>query len=224
MSHLCYKFKSSSENEQRVIKYERTSNSAATYTIESDQYNDVVLPTASALIKTKKGRKPVRIFKDIGSQTSFVKADLLKLVNYETIRETNIHVSGINSKKTYKSKIVKFPINVLGQGTQYIKAACLDNISTEFETPGLCKLADRFKQKGYKLADDFTSDKVSDISILLGSDHSHLFPFTQINFKACKDNNESAIYQTPSGVMLSGSIADYNLNFDKLPNCTKNSK
>ena len=198
----------------------RTSNSAATF-MESDRYNDVVLPTASVSINTKKGNQQVRIFKDLGSQSTFVTESLCKLVRAEVVKETEIKISGINSEKLYKSRVVKFPINVKGQGKQTITAVCLDKVFTDFEAPGLCEVAKSLKHKGYELADHFTSNKIGNISILLGSDHSHILPLTQLNFASDSAGMTSAIYQTPAGVMLSGSLANYKLNISALPENVK---
>lgn len=204
--YLCYKQNTENYNfndkKEKKIKSEHTSNSVATYTTETEQYNDVILPTASVIIKTLEGDSPVRLFKDLGSQTTFVRSDVAKLINHEIVRETNIQISGINSSKSYKTKVIKFPIDVKGQGSRIITAVCLDTINTQFETPGLKNLIVKLKDKGFSIADDMiNSDKISDVSILLGSDNSHLLPINQTNFKADVNDVASCIYETPSGLL-----------------------
>lgn len=193
-------------------KWDKTSNNVVTLN-NCTEFNDVILPTATAYFSNK---KPMRVFKDLGSQTSFVIGKPSKIPNCKVIKDVDIKIMGINSEQTLKSQLVEFPIEIIGQGIKNVTAICRDKISTEFTAPGLHDLKSKLINKGYKLADTMlNNDKVSNISLLLGSDQSHLFPLTQRDFN--DDSNVLSLYETPAGIMLSGSVSNYLKNIDIIP-------
>ena len=112
---------------------------------------------------------------------------------------------------------MRFPVEIPGQGIQQISAICLPTLNTEVSAKGLADLSLVFKKRGLVLADkNLNSDHINDVSILLGSDQCHLFPLTQFNYKV-GDDNYSVIYETPAGLMLSGSVSNYVHNMPALP-------
>lgn len=221
MSYLCSKVgpPHSSKSNTRSEQIPSTSNNLVTFGVNSDQFNDVVLPTLTVNYKSKRNGKGrlARLFCDLGSQTSFVKGNPETIPKCEFVREVKINITGINSDKEVSSSLVTFPVFINGVGERTIQAVCIDKISSEFTAPNLKDLSDKLKTKGYPLADtQIISDSVSDVQILLGSDQSHIIPFKQITF----GNNSSAnscLFETPGGVMLSGSVSKYLSNLESLP-------
>ena len=194
-----------------------TSNNMLTFCNLSKSFSDVILPTGTVYVERGDCKVPWRIFKDLGSQTTFVRGSPANIPNCKVIGEVNLKVQGINSDKVHNSVLVEFPVHVPGQGQQKIRAVCIENIKTQVHVPGLKSLLKQLKDKGYKLADvELEGDIIDNISILLGSDHSHIFPLTQHNFSS-NNKTPSVLFDTPSGVMLSGSISQYIENIHNFP-------
>ena len=191
-------------------------NVVATVSMATESFNDVILPTATVYFPGAQD-VPVRIFKDIGSQSSFVKGTPKTIPNCTVLRKVRVNVKGINSIESYNAPVVRFPVEIPGQGIQQISAICLPTLNTEVSAKGLADLSVMFKERGLVLADkNLNSDHINDVSILLGSDQCHLFPLTQFNYKV-GDDNYSVIYETPAGLMLSGSVSNYVHNMPALP-------
>ena len=79
-------------------------NVVATVSMATESFNDVILPTATVYFPGAQD-VPVRIFKDIGSQSSFVKGTPKTIPNCTVLRKVRVKVKGINSVKSYKPYI-----------------------------------------------------------------------------------------------------------------------
>lgn len=192
------------------------SNVVATVSMATDSYNDVILPTATVHFPGVE-ETPVRVFKDIGSQSSFVKGSPKTIPNCTVLKKVKVNVKGINSVKTFNAPVVRFPVEVPGQGVQQISAICVPTLNTDVSAKGLADLSILFRESGFVLADkNLTSDHINDVTILFGSDQCHLFPLKQHNYKV-EDNAFSVIYETPAGLMLSGSVSNYVSNMSAVP-------
>lgn len=226
MTFLCHQssndreVKSEPKKSISTVKSDKSKVTTSTMSVVASAtkvFNDVILPTATVYMVDDGGNIPVRLFKDLGSQSSFVKGSPDKIPGAVLVKTEQLSIKGINSVKNYSAPIVKFPINVPGQGEQFITAICVPNLITEVVAPGLAKLNSCLQRRGCVLADKFLNvDKMDDISILLGSDNSHVLPLNQCNFSS--DNNcISVMFNTPAGIMLSGSVADYRKNINAIP-------
>lgn len=227
MTYLCLQKTSDHVNRQdsnpttksndKGSKPKSTTNAMSVVAHASRSLNDVILPTATVYMGSEGSDIPVRLFKDIGSQSSFVKGTPDTIPNAVLIKTEQISVKGINSIKHFEASTVKFPIKVPGQGEQIITAICVPELTTEVAAPGLASLSTKLKKLNCVLADkSLNTNYINDISILLGSDNSHVLPVNQFNF-SCKDNKASVMYSTPAGVMLAGSVAGYFKNLKALP-------
>jgi len=195
----------------------------STVSLTTESYNDVVLPTATVYVRENGKNRSLRVFKDIGSQSSFVRGTPDSIPNCRVVRSIDINIKGINSAKLYKSHVVQFPVEVPGQGMQTITAVCVPSLSTEVAACGLASLSKKFRDEGVELADrNIDSDSISDIAVLIGSDQGHIFPLTQLTYGGSEDCNPSVLYRTPTGVMLSGSVSDYERNMQFLPEELRN--
>ena len=213
--------KKSVKNKSKVNKqnFQNTtsSNSTTTVSMSIGAFNDVILPTATAYLEYPNKSVGIRVFKDTGSQCTFVKGTPDSIANSELISYVDLNVKGINSIEKYKAPIIRFPLMLPGQGKVFVKAICRENLNTEALAPGLNKLASYLKNKGVNLADkNIDQDKLSNISLILGSDNCHILPIVQRDF-SIDDQVFSCIFDTPSGVMLVGSVECYNKNLKAFP-------
>lgn len=233
MSYLCYPSLKSVKSKEKsklqigspnkgkkvAIGSKNTSNNMLTANYNSQIHNDVILPTGTVFVNKDGCRTPWRVFKDLGSQTTFVKGSPDNIPNCKVIDKVKLNVKGINSEKTHDSFLVEFPVDIPGQGEQVIRAVCLETIRTAIDVPGLKSVVNHFNSKGYRLADinlDKVKDRVDNISILLGSDQNHIFPLVQHNFSEM-GKPPSTYFNTPSGIMLAGSVSQYLSNINSLP-------
>lgn len=227
-SHMTYLCQQSANNSDikpepkisRSVKTDRSKVTSSTVSVvvsATEAFNDVVLPTATVYMVGGGRDVPVRLFKDLGSQSSFVQGSPDTIPGAVLVRTEQLNIRGINSVKNYSAPIVKFPIKVPGQGEQFITAICVPKLETEVVAPGLADLGASLQKRGCKLADQFlNSDIINDVTILLGSDNSHVLPLNQLNFSS-NNNSMSVMYKTPAGIMLSGSVASYQQNLNAIP-------
>ena len=180
-------------------------------------YNDVIVPTATGYLGSGSNKECIRILKDTGSQSSFIKGPPHSIPNSKIVGNANLNLIGINSAKILEAPIVNFPIEIEGLGEVSVNAICHDEFSIEATAPGLAGLASSLRSRGVKLADtEIVSDKLDNIKLILGNDNAHILPITQSCFGA--DGKESScVYDTPAGVMLVGSVATYNQNIELFP-------
>lgn len=109
------------------------SNNTAVCYSEANAFNDVVLPTATVFVNDK----PLRVFKDLGSQATLVNKPPSEIPNSKIVTKLTTRVRGINASKTYHdTHIVDFPVKVPGQGEQMLRAVCVDSIDTKIFAPG----------------------------------------------------------------------------------------
>lgn len=178
-------------------------------------FNDVILPTGTVYVNENGKKVPWRLFKDMGSQSTFVEGNPGDIPGCTIIDNVNLTVKGINSEKQNEATIVKFPIDVPGQGTLNIQAICTNKIGVNLTVKGLGQVAEKLAEKHCNLADKFlNSEKIGQIKILLGSDNNHVFPITQESFG---EEKQSSLLRTPAGIMLSGSASNYLRDLNCLP-------
>ena len=188
------------------------SSCVAMVSMRTEAFNDVVLPTATVYVRDESNKKVKwRAFKDVGSQSTFVRGTPADIPHSKIIKAVDIKINGINSVETYHTNVVSFPIEIPGQGRLEIQAVCLPRINVKIVAPGLKQLSDILKNKDVSLADQcLDSDVINNFDLLIGSDQGHILPMTQ---HAC---HSSVVYMTPAGVMLAGSVAGYMHNVDAL--------
>ena len=175
-----------------------------------------LLPTLSGLFENK---TYVRVLKDSGCQTNIISSKLANDFNLKIVKQdVKLSISGFNEVKDYITNVVEFDLS-LGDKTYVIDAICVPNIGIELAIPGLGGLVSEFQTLGYKLADRFlntSSDAVSNVEIILGTDSSHCFEET-----SCLYGNPvpSVYYKSPFGVMLVGNVSRALANVQFLKPC-----
>ena len=63
----------------------------------------------------------------------------------------------------------------LGRTRVTLRAIAHDNVNTHIYTPGLVQVADFLRSHNVKLADDYKSDNVTDVGLIIGADHYSKF-------------------------------------------------
>ncbi|KAL7632709.1 UNVERIFIED_CONTAM: hypothetical protein RMT77_016980 [Armadillidium vulgare] len=167
---LCDQFKES----VRVSLLQTSSNNVTT-TLTS--YNSgVALPIADVTIF--KDRKPivVRTLCDQASQRTLVARSISNLFNCVPDSKINIAINGINHKGTpSEHDIVTLNIKTK-EGVVPVSAVVVDYLPNDLNIPGLVKTTTMLRKHHIPLANPYpSSDRVSDIGILLGADHLYKF-------------------------------------------------
>ena len=177
----------------------------------SDGEHCTILPTFSCTLSS--GKK-LRSLKDSGCQCNFIRSDIADRDGLKVIRAVSITIHGFNSSKTYETNEVEAVIS-FGDSVFTVTAICVPEISVKMTNSGIHKVANAFVQKGYKLADSFLLDFAPpEIEFILGSNSAYCVPETTVVFGSVKPSSYS---ETPFGIMLMGSISDYNKNYVSIP-------
>ena len=146
--------------------------------------HDIVLPSFTALVQGSKGKlvKNRALF-DACSQSSFITEALSKRINCEVVEgNVSLSVKGFNSRKVYKTRKVKFKLDIAGK-LHEIHAVCVPNIDIALDLTDLPKVSHAFNSKKISLADcNLSSNKVNDIQLVLGSDFAYVLPINTIVF------------------------------------------
>ena len=173
---------------------------------------DSVLPTFSFSIN--KNGKLLRGLSDRGSQSSFITESVASNQNLRCLQENvKLTIKGFNELKHYVSRLVEVPIH---SGNLTFKIPCLvvPKIDINLKLPGLGKVVKNLKEKGYYLADEFlteTSDNISSVDFVLGSDHSRFLAGQDVCF-----GKLSMYIDTHIGIMLLGNVNNLNKDLSSL--------
>ena len=236
MSYLCMKSSATMNKSSRV-----STHSAAVFDSSDNEHNDhehtnshnvilaenygltaaetIVLPTFVAKIKYNGGYLPVRIFKDGGSQRTFLCDSINEVVNAPIVDEhIPLTVQGFNSTRKLDTKSVSITVEI-GDKNYDITAICVDRIRTKFNVNGIHTVVNEFAKKGYNIADsnyvDSDCNHVDNIDIIFGTDVDALLPLTYQTFGS--ENNLSSFIMSPLGVIFSGDVGKMKLNLKHLP-------
>jgi hypothetical protein len=178
--------------------------------------SSTILPTFT--VKSEKG-SVIRCLKDSGCTACFVKESVVIREKFESLKNINVNVNGVNSSQRYNTKICELKLNI-GNSFVKIPAIVLPEIKTKLNIEGLGKIVTSFRDKGLMLADSYLtgdSDEINDIEIIMGSNYSHLLPENQTTFGKF---NDSVYSNTSVGVLLMGDIDNMKRNLDYLPSVT----
>ena len=224
MSYLCLKSDKSQTRAQLTIveqsnEYEETANNSLMVEMAHSSLNTpVILPTFTTHITTENNRIPVRVFKDSGSQRTFVCESIAEHLSAPIIGD-NIHlkIQGFNSKREIKTKLVSFNIEI-GDQTHNINAICVNRIRTQFNAKGLDTVVKSFVNRGYNIADkQYLEDMfhVNNIDLIIGTDFDPILPMQYKSFG--HGPQQSSYIESPIGVIFSGQLDNMISNIDYLP-------
>lgn len=220
LTFLCPYWKKEAKETDPNLKssHVKFSNNMVMFNEHTNINSDVILPTASVYIKSKnKKSHQLRLLKDTASQCSFIEESVANKFKCKTIGDSvDLVVTGFNSTEKYKSRLVEINLKTSNNDIKF-EAVTVPHIKTCVNIPGLKKISSAFESKNYNLADKgLNSDKIHNISIILGADASYLFPLQHFEFGGdC--GRPSVFYMTPDGVMLVGRASDVIANLECLP-------
>ena len=193
-------------------------NTVVTSQVSSHSDTSSALATARVTISDNKYSKSVqaRCFFDPGSQISFITAKMAKSLNLKVIksRELTLH-SFHSSPKTSNYEIVS-PLVTLGKRVKRVTLVVIDQLPNSISSPGLVNVHEMLKSQGIQVADDVTSDTVTDIELMLGSDFFAEF------VGGVRKIKDVSMFHTPGGVIPFGRIpACYSTNSQSaIKNCS----
>lgn len=189
---------SKSETSEFVENYSITLNKE---TLHCHSTGSTILPTFTAYLPSG---KCLRILKDSGSQTSFVRKSLSNEEKLKNVRKIDLTVNGFNTSKQYETEIVEISM-FFGEIKKSFEAVCVPEIKTCLSLPVLKPIVENFISRGYILADKYLkdSDKIDNIDIILGANALYCLPEQHFTF------GKNSIYsKTPLGILLMGDCSD----------------
>ena len=164
--------------------------------------NSIILPTVS--LKLQNGYR-LRSLVDSASQSNFILEEVANKFKFKILKQLNMTVNGINSSASYQTKVVEF-YAYFGSTLKKVVALTKPSITTNLKLRNLDQVISGFKNKGYKLADDYLeegSNGVNNIELILGAQCANLLPDKKILF----GEEQTSIYsETAMGVMLMGCV------------------
>ena len=93
----------------------------------------------------------VRAMRDSGSQTSFITESMAKKLKLKIVKsQFQLGIHGFNSSRKINTRVVELPV---AKSHEPIWAVCVPEIRTNLVLPGLGKIVEAFKIRGYKFAD-----------------------------------------------------------------------
>ena len=189
----------------------KSSTSGATFTTTSDGESDVILPSFTASIENSSGRiVKTRAWKDECSQDTLIEQSLADELGLTKIKDLNFTIRGVNAERTFRTSCVRVPVWIKDKKVS-ITATCVPSIDITLNLPNIDPIINSFKSKGYELADSQLGSDSSALTarLLLGSDNAGLLSIQSQSFGGGNDRLGSVFLQTPLGVMLQGSVANY---------------
>ena len=177
-----------------------------------------LLPTATVYLLNGKRKIPCRLFKDPGSTITFVRGSPSSIPGAKYLRTVDISIKTMTGNETIEAEEVRMPIEIPGQGERHIKAICRPEINAgSSEDPQRTKeVVAEFEKRGYKMADTFLGkEPKTPIKILLGNDNIQALPISS------QELGETAVYNSPAGIMLVDSIEKYIENMENIPRRTE---
>ncbi|XP_069187716.1 uncharacterized protein [Procambarus clarkii] len=160
------------------------------------------LPTAQLIIKIGKSKVTIHGLFDQGSQMTFISKELVDALKLKPVRETRMDIVGFLTNSGAQVFKVVQPKVRLGSYVRMIQALVVDRFPTDLYVYGLGTTAKLLEEKGIKLADKITSDNLSNIGILMGSNVYHKF------FKGKDEKQGMNLLWSAGGYLLTAQYYD----------------
>ena len=141
------------------------------------------LPTATVQISGGGIRRVTRVFFDTGSQRTFIQKELAQELNLPVIDHIQLSLAAFDSEiKLLNCDVVKLQVR-LGHTRLTLRAITHESVNTHIATPGLVCVADMLRSHNIKLADEYRSDVVTDVGLIVGADNYSKFNIRMHNCK-----------------------------------------
>ena len=117
-------------------------------------------------------RRPVRAFFDSGSQCSFVHPDLVDQLRLRKSKAKEVSVIAFGGDvQTIRCSTVRIKVS-MGRGPIHkLNLIVTDKVDMKLVVPGLHEMATKLKDQGVELADEYDSDIIDQVQIMIGADH-----------------------------------------------------
>ena len=163
------------------------------------------LATAQVSVLNNKNSKSVltRCFFDPGSQISFITSKLANALQLETVENRGLVLQGFHSRPTEGKFSIVTPLVSLGRRVKKISVAVVDHLPNSISAPGLVNVYKMLQNEGVKVADEISSDTISDIELMIGSDFFADFVGGVTKYK------DVSVFQTPGGSIPFGRIPSH---------------
>ena len=171
--------------------------------VNSSNFPNNVLPTATHNVSYCNEQENVRAFFDTGSHCSFISPDVVKRLNLRVIRQVPVNLSTFgNDTESCMLDLVRVKIRF---GKSKIPLTMLVHDSAAmgyFHSPGLFELAQKIEQKGFDFADrSITNDALTGSEILIGVDN-----FTRLIVRQKRSMGTSLFVTRGGGVIPFGPL------------------
>ena len=175
----------------------------------NDQKGGVALPTAMLNVhapyinenQRQETRRPVRAFFDSGSQCSFIHPDLVDQLKLRKSKPKEVSVIAFGGDvQNIQCTTVRVKIS-MGKGPIHkINLIVTDKVDMRLVVPGLHETATRLKNKGVKLADEYGSDVIDQVQVMIGADHFDRF------ITGLKRTHQVNLFTSKAGHLISGRV------------------
>ena len=204
---LCYSnFRTKSQKVTKSDNAENCTNTEVNTVVLSNQCTSYKYSSALATAKVKvsnvKNSKTasVRCFFDPGSQISFITSKLVKILQLESVENHELVLQGFHSRPTEGRFSIVMPLVSLGRRVKKTSVAVVDRLPNSISAPGLVNVYEMLQSEGIKVADEISSDTVSGIDLMIGSDFFADFVSGVVKYK------DVSVFQTPGGSIPFGKI------------------
>ena len=183
-------------------------------------YDDILLPTLTCEVTSKKGKDEIRVFKDSGAQRNIVSREFARKHNFPIVHNNvGFALHGMNATRNINSEIVSVPLK-LGSVTYRVHAVVVPKITVKFSARGLETIIEDFISKGYQLSDKYLSKcrgVVDNVSFILGTDGDHVTELKYVKYGGNNNNLPSCFIECQTGILLSGNVKRMISNMSALP-------
>ena len=181
--------------------------------VNSTNFPNNVLPTATLNVGYCNEQVNVRAFFDTGSHCSFISPEIVKRLNLRVIKQIPVNLSTFgNETESCMLDLVKVS---LGKHKIPLTLLVYDSAAMGyFHSPGLYEVAQKLESKGFNLADhNITSDALTGIEILIGVDH-----FTRLIVRQKRSHGTSLFVTREGGVIPFGPLPRWAVSTSKQSN------
>ena len=164
--------------------------------------SSTVLPTAMVDVLNSAERKSlkVRAFFDQGAQRSFISRKVIERLKIKAKGKDLIHLFPFRADPQVENLDIVHVITKLGGRRKRLKLLVVDEIPITLIQPGVTIVAKTLQNQGVSLADNYETDEVKEIDMLIGSDY---YPFF---ISGMHSIDGVFLLKTPGGAIIYGPI------------------
>lgn len=190
----------------RNATFMNTVNVAAKTVRGGSQGQGVALPTAKLKILSHgKGKRAIlaRAFFDCGAQRSFISPELVEELGLKPSSQTEISLTAFGKdSEPIMCPVIRIKIAVGGRRISQVELLVTNKVDMKLNIPGLVTVSERMKREGLKLADNYTSDIIDDVKLVIGADYFGKFITGTLRV------GDVNLLTSPAGHLLYGIIAN----------------